>query len=334
MVAVARVADRLQLQTLDAAELETLGPEWTALWALQPDPSPFVHPAWTRAWARTHAPGRARAVAVRRDGELVGLAPFFDWDGAVLLAGTGPSDHGDALVAPGAAEATDVLLAGLADAAAGGGLRIDLQQLRPTSPLLTACTPPGWRSQTLDGDVTPVAPLQGPEGTGAMPAKWRRKLGYTRRRAEDHGGWTTRRAADAAAVERGLTALERLHAARWESRGETGVLADDLSTALLREAAPALHDAGLLRLYVVLHKGRTAAAVLAARAGRTLCFYLSGMDPDAAELGAGTLLIGDILADAVREGCTAADFLRGRERYKYHWGAVDRPMFRRVLTRL
>ena len=39
------------------------------------------------------------------------------------------------------------------------------------------------------------------------------------------------------------------------------------------------------------------------------------------------------MADAVREGATRFDFLRGREPYKYDWGATDTPQLRRRVER-
>jgi CelD/BcsL family acetyltransferase involved in cellulose biosynthesis len=36
-----------------------------------------------------------------------------------------------------------------------------------------------------------------------------------------------------------------------------------------------------------------------------------------------------VIEEAVREGARAIDFLRGREDYKYRWGAKDRETVRR-----
>lgn len=311
--------------------LEVLRREWERLWAADPIATPFGHPAWLLPWERTHAPERTRAVALRSGGELVALAPVFDWEGALLLAGTGPSDYGEALFAPGIAETANALLAGLAEHAGSAGLRLDLQQLRPESPLASAAAPDRWAEARAAGDICPVAPVIGPEGVGAMPGKWRRKLGYTRRRALDIGGWTSERAGPATLPE--ITeALFALHAQRWRSRGEGGVFEDDLLVRLLREALPELELAGLLRLHALRHGGRIAAVVLALEGKGALHFYISGFDPDLTDLGPGTLLIGDMAAEAAREGLTELRFLRGQERYKYHWGAVDQPTVRRVFT--
>ena len=37
---------------------------------------------------------------------------------------------------------------------------------------------------------------------------------------------------------------------------------------------------------------------------------------------------------AAREGLDEMHFLRGREAYKYDWGAADRPIWRRHLTQV
>jgi CelD/BcsL family acetyltransferase involved in cellulose biosynthesis len=337
MFAVARPSRApagLEVEALGSlAGLEAVRGEWTELWARTPGATPFEHPAWVLPWARTHAPDRTSAVAVRSGGALVGFAPVFSWRGSLFLAATGPSDRGDALIAPeGEAVAPALLeaIAGEADAA-GCGV-IDLKQLPPGSALLSAPAPSGWRSRVEEGDPCPVAPLFGPEGLGAMPGKWRRKLGYTRRKAAELGGYAIE-----TPCERTLPvlrqALERLHAERWSARGETGVLGGELQGALMREATPELLRAGLLRLYALRHRGRIAGVVMAMRAHATLYFYACGFDPAAGELGAGTLLIGHAISTEAADGAVAADFLRGREAYKYHWGAQDTPTLRRVLER-
>ena len=61
--------------------------------------------------------------------------------------------------------------------------------------------------------------------------------------------------------------------------------------------------------------------------------YISGFDPEYAPLSPGTLMFGHSIAHAMGEGAREFDFLRGRERYKYFWGARDRPCYGRMLER-
>lgn len=311
--------------------LEAVRADWAGLWARAAG-SAFEHPAWLLPWARACAPDRTFALAVRAGGRLRALLPLFSWRGTLLLAGTGPSDRGDVLVEAGDAGLACALLAEAALAAqAAGCARIDLKQLPPGSPLSSAATPPGWTSTVEPAEPCAVAPVTGPDGLGAMLREPRRSLKQTRRRAEEAGGVVIRRAGgeDLASA---MGELERLHGARWTAAGEPGVLCDPLARAHLNAAAPELQEAGLLRLFTLEHDSAVRGAVLALHAGQALAFYLSGYDPAARALGAGTLLIAHAIEQAAAEGAAEADFLRGEEPYKLRWGAVARPTFRRVLT--
>ena len=323
----------LALAVLDTlSELERLRPEWDALWR-RCDATPFQHPAWLLPWARTHAPDRTAALVWRREGRLEAVLPVFSWAGALHLAGAGPSDYGGALFAPGSEAGAAGLLAaaaGLADAR--GCATLDLPQLRPGDPLLDAPSPPGWASRVEPGVVCPVAPLLGPEGLDAIPPHWRRKLAYAHRKVGRVGAFTVERA-DAGSLGEIWAALEAAHAARWRERGEDGgVLADDLLLRFLREAGPELLAAGLLRLFGLRLDGRVVAGLFALHDGCRVHGYLTGFDPSLGNLGLGSVLIGHAMREAAREGAGEMHFLRGQEPYKYTWGAVDAPTWRRVLT--
>src|SRR2546423_211750 len=77
-----------------------------------------------------------------------------------------------------------------------------------------------------------------------------------------------------------------------------------------------------------------APALLRGLAGheRTLA-YLHGFDPAYEFESPGTILVGHAIEEAVREGAREFHFLRGRESYKYGWGARDRWNRRRTFRR-
>jgi CelD/BcsL family acetyltransferase involved in cellulose biosynthesis len=62
--------------------------------------------------------------------------------------------------------------------------------------------------------------------------------------------------------------------------------------------------------------------------------YLSGFDPERGHESPGTLLLAHSIETAIAEGATSFHFLRGREAYKYSWGAADRWNCRRSLIRI
>ena len=182
---------------------------------------------------------------------------------------------------------------------------------------------PGWSASWGQGGPCPVATL--PD----LPAGIRRKLRMNRNRAERAGGWQM-----IDAPLDGLPELVRLHQTRWSAHGEAGVLAAPAILAFWRDAAPTLHEAGLLRLRLLQIGGVIAAAILALIAPGRIFFYLSGFDEAHAFVSPGTLLLGAMLEEAIAEGRTEAHFLRGQESYKYAWGGIDRPNYSGRLTPL
>jgi CelD/BcsL family acetyltransferase involved in cellulose biosynthesis len=299
--------------------------EWAGLWSLCPDATPFQHPAWLLPWARHHAPGRCAAAALRAGGELVGFVPVFCWEGAALLAGTGPSDRGDALLRPDHAGHASRLLAAIPDAAPEPFDRIDLQQLAPTSPLLGPA-PDGWAESDEDGDACLVAPLHGEHGLAAGSGRQRSHWRHALRQLERAGGAVGLAAPDE--VPAAMEDLLRLNALRW---GAAGVLADPLLQATLRDAAPALDRAGLLRLHQVTLGGERIAVLLVLAGPWAHHGYNGGFDPAHARLSPSAILVGAAMALAAREGLGRFDFLRGHESYKSVWGAEPAPMRRRIL---
>jgi CelD/BcsL family acetyltransferase involved in cellulose biosynthesis len=116
----------------------------------------------------------------------------------------------------------------------------------------------------------------------------------------------------------------RLHEGRWAPIAGHGVCADPVVRAFHLRVAQRMIDAGILRLYVLRLGNSTAAAYYGFTAKRTAYAYLSGFDPEFAELSPGTQIVAHAIEEAVREGAREFHFLRGGEAYKYAWGAVDR----------
>ncbi len=306
--------------------LRSLESQWDALWRRCPRATPFQAPAWLLSWAAHFAPERCSAALLRAEGRLVGLAPIFCWEGSLLLAGTGPSDRGDALIEPGYEAEAPRLLAALPDAAPENFDRIDLQQLAPDSPLLAATPPDGWSEERQPGDACLIAPLHGEQGLGAASGRQRSHWRHALRHLERRGGNVGLVPPDE--IGPAVEDLLRLNALRW---GAEGVLADPLMTALLREAGPALARANLLRLYEV-RLGPDRIAALMVLAGSWAHYgYNGGFDPAYAKLSPSAMLVGVAMAQAAREGVARFDFLRGHESYKSIWGAEPCPMHRRIL---
>jgi CelD/BcsL family acetyltransferase involved in cellulose biosynthesis len=302
---------------VDEAGLAALWPEWDALWR-RSGASPFLAPAWLRPWWQHFGTGRP-LVAVQRDGDaLMGLLPLYLCGEKLLPMGVGISDVFDALLLP------DASVHKLLAAALGVALvdRCDLPELPEGAVLRDAPAPAGWRREDWAGPPCPVLPLAGCLRE-SIPKAMHRDLRQARNRTDRSGNWDLLRAT-AETLDQCLSALIRLHTARWTDRGEAGVLADDDVLGFHRSAAPGLHGAGLLRLGVLRLRGQVAAVIHALLNRDRILFYLSGIDPAFRFESPGTILLGSMLEEAIAEGRREADFLRGGEAYKYAWGAQDR----------
>ncbi len=318
------------LERLEGAEaLARIEPEWWALWRADPVATPFQSPAWLLPWAAVFQPERAFVLALRDGGRLMALLPLFALVEAgrtrLLPLGAGTTDWLGGLVHPEVrGDAPARLLAALD--ALPGWTALDLVQLAPDDPFATAPAP--WPETLEEGEPCPaVSPLPPP-----LSRSFAQNLRTARNRLGRQGGCRVRRAMGPELPD-AFDRLTDLHGARWRSRGEAGVLAEREVRAFHHKALLGLEAGGLLRLLLLEQGGRALAMVygLAAK-GRFHC-YITGFDPDAAFFSPGTVLIDHAMREAAGEGMTMFDFLRGREAYKYAWGAVDRPSVTRRFTR-
>jgi CelD/BcsL family acetyltransferase involved in cellulose biosynthesis len=210
----------------------------------------------------------------------------------------------------------------------------DLQQLRPSSPLLSAALPDGFAENIEDQEPCPVLSIEGAgeELEHLVSTHFRKKIRYYRR-AMSRDATVTVDSATEENLDELLDALFVLHAARWKRRGLPGVLADETTQSFHRDVARRLLRAGALRMYATRRDERIVAIFYGFAHGGTVYYYLSGYDPELEKLSIGTLIVAHAMEQAVRDGAKTFDFLRGAEEYKYAWGATDRMNRRRQLFR-
>jgi CelD/BcsL family acetyltransferase involved in cellulose biosynthesis len=318
-------------------ELEALAPEWHELWLRAANATPFQSPAWLIPWAKHFTNGKLNCVVVRTSqagssdfgragNSLIGFVPAFVWANPstgqreLLLLGTGISDYCDGVFASECAvDVGQAALTHLHTSVAWDHL--DFQELRSSSPFFNSAAEPQ--------SILPILELPASvERLGeTVPKAQLKNVAYYRRRAERLGKleWQT---ANRLTLDPTLDELFALHSASWQEKGKTGVVTDDDMRAFLREAARELLKIGALRLYRLTVKGETAAVLCAFASHGQAFYYLSGFDPEFAEISPGTLIIGYAIEQAVQDGCRRFDFLRGAERYKYLWGAKDTQTYR------
>lgn len=329
----------LTVDVVEGPALFELAPEWARLWKRCPWATPFQRPEWLLAYARVFHGGtgsaRAWAITVRSGGELVGLAPLrtesCDGRATITLLGQGISDYLDVLARPDIRQSVIERMVDALGAYGHAGATLVLDALRPGSPLLEIRAPSKLEERAFDREPSPVVSLAGK--VDPLPKTMRDKLRYYRRRGEALGRLELHEAPGNADFPSWLERVIELHGARWAGRGEPGVLATPEVQRFHREATSALAEVGLARVYGLSIGETNIAAMLLLRDARSHYYYIGGFAPEYEAISPGTILIGHAVDRARGEGATEIDFLRGREDYKYRFGAEDRANRGRTFTR-
>jgi CelD/BcsL family acetyltransferase involved in cellulose biosynthesis len=317
-----------------ALEIEALAPEWRALWRRTPNATPFQSPEWLLSWWGCFGNAAPSVVTARDDDRLIGLLPLYllDEPGCrkLLPFGISLSDYLDGLIDPGYAELGNRLLDSLKGVPAWD--ECHLPDLPLGAALLAARRPPAFSEDRSDGETCPVLRLPSTVERlrEVVPRKTLRYVLRAHRRTACVGDVTVTRA-ETSTVEPCMGELFRLHERRWQRAGGQGVCADPVVRCFHLTAAARLEDAGMLRLYSLRMGASLAAVYYGFTAKETAYAYLSGFDPDFAELCPGAQIIAHAIEEAVREGVREFHFLRGGEAYKYSWGALDRRNAARTL---
>lgn len=323
--------------------------EWRALQAQCPDLTPYQTWEWNAAWwEHYHARKRPHILLFRtaRNGALVGIAPLYASFhlGTPLrrLAwlGTGPSDYLDIIAAPEhRAEVATAFLRALNRGVRGWDIA-DLQQLRPDSPIL-AHAPRPWKARPADDQaILPMEPCPyvslpptWEELTQKLGKKMRSNLGYYDRLLQKTFSEVRYTLADASTLDAGMTALFALHQSRWNARWLPGVLGGKRTQAFHRDVAARFLEQGWLRLHLLFLDGEIRSALYCFVVGGRTLYYLGGFAPELSKYSLGTLLTAQAIRQAIAEGHTEFDFLRGNEAYKYRWLPEERFNQRLLLLR-
>ncbi len=337
----------------DDRQLDELTPEWNDLLGRCSHAGIFQTPEWLTTCRRFFGRGSClTALAVRDGGLLVGLAPFeiAHIYGLPLrrlrFVGNGRSDYLDIIADDGSAE--DVLqavFAWLTEHRSRWDI-VDLQEIpegeygsvgvwecgSPDTPTLPYSHTPTLSHSLFDQELCPYMPLAPTweETIAGLGKKMRYNLGYyerlMRRRFDVEMGTF-----DGDRLDEGLDALFRLHTERWKKRWLPGVLSGDHTRAFHRELAALFMGRGWLRFHTLRLDGEIKAVLYCLAYKSKTCYYIGGFDPELARYSLGTVLTGSAISQAVREGCTEFDFLRGDEGYKTHWTDQAR-MNRRLIV--
>lgn len=308
--------------------LDDMREAWWDLWRRDVRATPFQSPAWLIPWHRAFAPGPLHIVALWRGERLAALAPFYieTKTRRLLPIGISLSDNLDILAED--ANAARALVTRVLEETPCPHMEIENLPSQAHARALAEIE--GWTCREAQNEVCPFLTL-GPTWDAHVPARKRRQWRRAVREAKAHGDMRIEAITDRA--DKFLDHLARLHRARWETRAQSGLLAEETVQTFHRLAAPELLSAGLARFYLLSFAGQVTGAYYGLAAKGRAYAYIGGFDPAFAHESPGTILIAHAIAQAHEEDDTRFEFLRGGEDYKYAWGAQDAPVYRRIWER-
>lgn len=304
---------------------------WSALADVIPHATPFQLPHWQLTWWRHFGSGQLLVFSWWYKHSLVGIVPCFlhSWEGRrqITLIGSGISDYLEPLIHP--EHRVEVI----------GGLQSYLQsshdwEICNWQDLAADTCLSQLKGSFLQPDINcSQVPL-----TGSFEEFWKSRSKDMRRNVRRYAdrarsiGSVCFQTATSADKEL-LDALIRLHAARWEKQGESGMIVANHSGPFLRDVTAAFAAHNSLRFFVVRFREHVAALLLAFVCRNVVYAYLSAFDPAYESLGFGRNLLYEAFHFAYRERYAVWNFCRGEEPYKFSWGAQPIEKRRLILAR-
>lgn len=324
----------------DLSKLDPLEAGWDEL-ALANE-LPLMSPACVSAWWRHLAPAAAepRMVAIREDGALVGLAPFYVDPvarGARLglrLPGIELGGRLAPLAAPGRQQA---VAAALANALADSTLCPDLvvfegmpvcaqwaNRLRETWP---GRARPAYRQYQESG--CPTVSLHESSFDAWLNAKssnFRREMRRLRRQLAAAGGETRSSTLDT--LRSDVEIFVRLHRSRWEDRGSSSFegLGAGLPAVLNDIGETLLQREGRFRLRMIEVEGEPVSAQLFLAAGGRVLYINGGWDERFAKFKPSLLGILAAIEEAFERGDGRLDLGLGEQHYKLRFADTSDPV--------
>jgi CelD/BcsL family acetyltransferase involved in cellulose biosynthesis len=291
---------------------------WDELVRAMPRPSPFLLHAWLLEWLRHYGGASELAVqAVFRDGALVGAFPLVHKTRrglrvARFMGGEQPS-LADLLLAPSEDPTTG---AALIEQASSEHDFAELFGLGEDSRVARAA--PGRLHLFRRADA-PVLEL-----TDDWDALYQAKVSAKRRsqdrrrlqQLKERGSVEFSLARSRKEVELALADAFRLHALRWEARGDGSGFATPTGVSFHRAALGALADQDVVRLMTMTFAGQAIAFTLAFALGGRLYGYRMAFDPSFARYSPGIVSLVELLASASQEGLKRVEFLGAADSFK------------------
>lgn len=310
--------------------------EWGRLLSQSVANSPFQTLEWQRVWMNEVGDGASPQILKFVDGQqTLGMASLRgDGDSLTFVGDEDLCDYNDFLVLPGCERLFfDALLDYLEEAACSQLRLFSLSEESPTLTLLPeAARSRGCNVDIVQQEVCPGRrlPEEWEEYVAGLSKKHRHELRRKLRRLDTAEGVRWYSLTETEEIEAAMDDFLNLLAM---SRQDKAEFLTPQREKFFRSLASSLSSEGLLSLFFMeIQESRVASAMTFDYGGSRL-LYNSGFNPEFGYFSVGLLLKALSVKSAIEDGKSYYDFLRGNERYKYHLGGIDKPIYNMVVTR-
>lgn len=328
---------------LTNTDFSALKEEWNSLLNESNSNCPFLTWQWQSTWWEYFGKGKElKLLAVRNhNGRLIGIAPLFsermEEQGSRVgfIGGTSLSDYQDIIAAKGwEKEVCEAVMAYLSE---NEWNLVDLHCLPEASQtkeiLRLIAQNKGYNAMVYPEKPSPIIdlPFTWEEYLiNTLDKKNRHELRRKIRKLENKGKIRWYTVNDPSSLQRELESFFDLFQKSLEEKAN--FLTENIKE-FFRSLAKLFSEKGWLELSFLEIDGIKSAGILAFPYDRVIYAYNSGYDPKYSSLSAGIVLFSYYIKEAINRGIKKFDFLRGNERYKYHFGAKDSWIYRLIIER-
>ena len=320
----------------DPGVFATYRDEWERLRSADPEATLFHTPRFLELYWEELGEGTPLVAMVRQGEEPIGLCGFEVPDGVLsFLGGFEVTDYMGPVGRPeDRARVAQELLTGLA--ARDDWERADLEGLPEDGTwlgaLAGAAEAAGLAAEVAQDDVAPMLdlPATWEAYLARLKPKQRHEIRRKERRLRERFPDARLTRSSTESFEADLDRFVEMHRA---SEGPKGRFMSEDVEPFFRRLGRELLPEGILRLVFLGGGGEKLAGLVAFRFEDTLLLYNSAFDPRHRAVAPGMVLASEIVKEAIGEGCTRLDMLKGDLGYKYRFGARPRPIRRLLLER-
>jgi CelD/BcsL family acetyltransferase involved in cellulose biosynthesis len=323
----------------DFESLEELKDSWNELLFSSEQNCIFLTHELISSWWKCFSEDNSLEILIFKDeeGNLVGIAPFMIKNKTLrFIASQEVSDYCDFITLNGRREEFYQNLLNYLKTTYSDVAKIELMNLKTSSPTLSflpsLAQQHGYSSSYTETEVVPwlELPSSYEDYMKDLSKKNRHELQRKLKRIESLEGVKITKITDTRELQSSLETFIALHKEGspskerfWEKKGMSD---------FFQEIASRFSRQKWVELNFLYYEDRIMAALLNFSYADTIYFYNVAFNKDYARYSPGLFLFNHCIKQAISEGKRKADFLRGREKYKYYFGAEDSKISRLILT--